>query len=310
MPGRHHTLLKSVAVVLWIVHHPDAQVLACSCMESPLSTQQALERYDAVFLGQILEMRLRSTDHPAQPDGSEPVDGIEVVAKVLETWKGTDQDRIQLFTNPDGGSCGYPFEIGQRYLIWATRSHDELTVSSCGRTKRVGTPGVDTDHLNLVQTADTWKWRRVTAPGFTLLLPKEFSPDATGTKLEELDGQLLSWGAPLRPPKAGGWSFAAQKISYEYVRRESHIDRPPCESQVAGHQATIRNVAMHDGQTLISVHWPDVTPGSLGLILRCVSGPSPATNTGNVCLRVFDSVQFGGEPHSSDPHGASQLTWP
>jgi len=299
MPRRHHavTLLKSVAVVLCLVHHPDAQVLACSCEESPLSAEQALERYDAVFLGQILEMRLRSTDHHVQADGSEPVEGIEVLAKVLETWKGTNQDRVPLFTNPDGGMCGYPFEIGRRYLIWATRSEDELTVSTCGRTKKVGTAEADTDHLDLAQIAETWKWRRVVAPRFTLLLPKEFTPDSTGTQLEALDDPLPGWGAPLRPPKTGGWSFGAQKISYELVRRKSDTGRPSCESQVAGHQATIRNVALHDDQTLISVHWPDVAPGNVGLTLRCVSGPSPARNTGNICQRVFDSVQFRGEPH-------------
>ena len=142
------------------------------------------------------------------------------------------------------------------------------------------------------------------AAGFTLRLPKGFRPDAAPMDVAQLSGELGTWGIALKPPRAGGWSRGEEKIAYEVVGYDAGHGKPTCESEMAGHRATILGQGFEDDRELISVHWPDVlrergdaqgaSPG--GLTMRCVSGRSPGSNPENICYRVFETVQFIGDP--------------
>jgi hypothetical protein len=60
---------------------------------------------------------------------------VTVRFKIEEFWKGALNKEAAVFTGHGGGDCGYKFEVGQRYLVYAYRYNDtELGTNICQRT--------------------------------------------------------------------------------------------------------------------------------------------------------------------------------
>jgi hypothetical protein len=60
---------------------------------------------------------------------------VAVRFKIEESWKGTLSKEATVFTGQGGGDCGYKFEVGQRYLVYAYRYNDaDLGTNICQRT--------------------------------------------------------------------------------------------------------------------------------------------------------------------------------
>lgn len=101
---------------------------ACTCAGVPTVERQLAES-DAVFSGEMVRGGL---EDPVPKDGT-MVGGIEF--RVDESWKGVsggsavvygqdtiyygklDEDKMYV-----GSSCAYPFEKGERYLVYASRT--------------------------------------------------------------------------------------------------------------------------------------------------------------------------------------------
>lgn len=106
------------------------EVFACSC-ELPLGNitvkQQvgkARKNSRAVFMGEVLEV-------------IRPEDSYSVIVKfrVDQIWKGKLRKELTLGTGTGGGDCGYRFEVGQRYLVYAYGSNEtSLSTNICQRT--------------------------------------------------------------------------------------------------------------------------------------------------------------------------------
>lgn len=113
-------LVASLAliVVLFATSH-EAQ--ACSCLP-PGPVAQEFERADAVFIGSIARARQE--------------DRFFVIAmEVKSSWKGVEEGEIELRTAQDTAACGYPFEYGKAYIVYASKSDGELWASLCSRTR-------------------------------------------------------------------------------------------------------------------------------------------------------------------------------
>jgi hypothetical protein len=55
--------------------------------------------------------------------------------RVLERWKGSPGDTVTVYSGASDLECGYQFESGAEYLIYANaRPGSVLTTSSCNRT--------------------------------------------------------------------------------------------------------------------------------------------------------------------------------
>jgi len=55
---------------------------------------------------------------------------------VIEPFRGFQLSQVTVETGYGGGDCGYPFEIGQSYLVYAHRTPEgHLTTSICSRTR-------------------------------------------------------------------------------------------------------------------------------------------------------------------------------
>lgn len=104
--------------------------LACSCELPPQKVsdrklaKQAKKKSSAVFSGEVLEVVTKS-------------DFVNVAKiRIKSKWKGVKDTEAYVSTGRGGGDCGFPFEVGRSYLIYATTAADgTLTTNICDRTK-------------------------------------------------------------------------------------------------------------------------------------------------------------------------------
>jgi hypothetical protein len=88
---------------------------------------QARDKAKAVFSGEVVEV----IENPQ-------VFYIEVRFKVENSWKHVRTDQLVIRTGRGGGDCGYRFEVGERYLVYAYGSDvPAFETNICQRTKRL-----------------------------------------------------------------------------------------------------------------------------------------------------------------------------
>lgn len=107
---------------------------ACSC--STPSPQEATLQSAAIFSGKVIQVEEASDWRKWIPFSNQPArGGFEVVLDVQSAWKGMDQTRVLIFTEGWGGGCGFPFEVGREYLVYASYwERDVLETHICSRT--------------------------------------------------------------------------------------------------------------------------------------------------------------------------------
>lgn len=105
------------------------QAHACSCAPYE-STEDAYEAADAVFVGEV-------TDFEGSNGNS--IDNRDVEFSIEQVFKGDTNIEQTLETPSDSAACGYNFEEGESYLVFANRWGEEtvgpLTVSLCSMTQ-------------------------------------------------------------------------------------------------------------------------------------------------------------------------------
>jgi len=95
---------------------------ACQCNEPPPATE-AYKSSTAVFVGTVVSGRLEA-DFWRRYE-----------FRVDEPLKGKLGTKVEISTGRGGGDCGYSFEIGEKYLVYAGGSPENLGTSICTRTK-------------------------------------------------------------------------------------------------------------------------------------------------------------------------------
>lgn len=105
----------------------------CSCA-GPVSPREQFERSDAVFRGVVVNVSTRRERYG--PD--QWLLRRRVVVRVTERWKGAETATVVVRTGMYDADCGYPFERGREYLIYARAFRDsQLATGICTRTSRV-----------------------------------------------------------------------------------------------------------------------------------------------------------------------------
>lgn len=117
----------SLALVLFLFASAE-KAFACGCAASlePLEKQiqAAFVNSEAVFSGKVVEVK----ESPA--DESKFI----VKIKVAQSWKGAAKREIFITTAKESSMCGYGFEIGKKYLVYANGLKDDPFVENCSRT--------------------------------------------------------------------------------------------------------------------------------------------------------------------------------
>jgi len=128
--------MRSVVLLLGVVFvvllaNPTAN--ACTCAGSGLPCED-FGTAAAVFAGTVISERV--SEPPKKLERTE-IDWVPRAVKfsVEQAYSGVTGTEIEVFTGRGGGDCGYPFGIGQRYLVYAYRHQDKLSTSICTGTK-------------------------------------------------------------------------------------------------------------------------------------------------------------------------------
>ena len=123
-------LRGAIAILIAIaglVHFANPDRAAACDFEEPPPPQEALEDATAVFSGEVRSI--------------EPVDddpGNQFIAATIDVdraWKGIDSTPVVVETHQDQATCGFPFEEGESYIVYARAEGTPLTTALYHRTQ-------------------------------------------------------------------------------------------------------------------------------------------------------------------------------
>lgn len=122
--------LCSVFGILAFLILGQSSAQACSCPtvgSTELELKWKLKELQAVFSGEVLEIN----KIPQSRD-------VSVKINVETVWKGLVLREVTINTPESSGACGYPFEVGKSYLVFASLDDKvNLTTGLCLRNKPV-----------------------------------------------------------------------------------------------------------------------------------------------------------------------------
>jgi hypothetical protein len=127
--------LFGVVVFAGLILVLHASAIACSCLESAAPAEE-LKSSAAVFSAKVREIK-RSAGN------------VEVGFKVIKQWKGNGRPAQVVFTASSSAACGYTFQRGESYLVYAGEDEDgRLVTSHCRRTAKLKDAGRDVKELD------------------------------------------------------------------------------------------------------------------------------------------------------------------
>ncbi|MCY9514668.1 hypothetical protein [Paenibacillus apiarius] len=105
-----------------------APVSACSCAAIP-SVEDAKREAAAVFAGKVTDVSQSLTTMIFST-----ADPVKVSFQVKRLWKGNVASNAKVVTALSSASCGYEFETGKQYLVYAYHSDGKYIAHLCTRT--------------------------------------------------------------------------------------------------------------------------------------------------------------------------------
>lgn len=181
---------------------------ACSCL-GPEPPCQAFGSASAVFSGRVAEITLfTGNDKPGRNYQQKLVRFV-----VSQSYRGISGTSAETVTGSGGGDCGYPFKVGESYLVYASQNprDKKLYAGICSRTRPLSEAGEDLRYLQSLATSEAGgtiygvvnKFRRISADGHSELLgPMEGIPitiegsDARVESITDGKGEFRVTGLP------------------------------------------------------------------------------------------------------------------
>lgn len=139
--------LLSAIIAGWFVSTP-AKSFACSCIMSGTPTEE-LAKSTAVFSARVTDINV-----PTRFVSFSSADPVKVTFQVDDVWKGPIQETQVATTARSGASCGYEFEEGKEYIVYAQGDESDLKVSLCSRTRPLSQASADLEELGPGNTLD------------------------------------------------------------------------------------------------------------------------------------------------------------
>jgi hypothetical protein len=98
---------------------------------------EARQKAKAVFVGKVL-----AVDSPSELLYN------KVTIELESAWKGIRPAKLIILTGRGSGDCGYRFEVGETYLVFAYQYNKSyLGTNICQRTNVLSNASVDLKHL-------------------------------------------------------------------------------------------------------------------------------------------------------------------
>ncbi len=126
-------------IVLATITFNEVQACTCAVGDGPACQEAWRQSVDAVLLGRVDQIESIQGAVRAAPGAMSmtPMGGLLRVTIAVEAgYRGVSEKTIQVYTSESSAACGYSFQRGERYLIFASRTPDaQLMVSLCSATK-------------------------------------------------------------------------------------------------------------------------------------------------------------------------------
>jgi hypothetical protein len=184
-----------------------ARAEACSCA-GPGSACAAFGSAAAVFVGTVTDIRTRPHDATGQEDAFSP---RTVTFLVEEAFSGVDGAAAYVSTGRGGGDCGYKFERGVSYLVYAFRGKESRPLSTgiCTRTRPAARASEDIEFLR----AQARQPSGVTVSGKVGRPLAVWDEDNEALKLDPLEGVRVTvsgrgWAREARTDAQGRYKLA------------------------------------------------------------------------------------------------------
>ena len=125
-------LAMALCVAMHLASAPVAH--ACTCVPSG-PTCQEFWTTDVAFDGTVVKIEPTSREETFSDETFEVTEFV-VTLQVRQIWKGVEGETVQVTTS-SGASCGFDFEMGGRYLVFASRRGGDSRprVSLCSFTR-------------------------------------------------------------------------------------------------------------------------------------------------------------------------------
>ncbi len=112
------------------------ELRACSCVPPPPPAEE-FQDSDAVFIGTVTSFKVVDSDPHSAANRKAKI-------RLLKLWKGDRALVSEVFTGLNSAGCGFDFEVGETYLIYAfMNASGELRTNICTRTASLEQAGED-----------------------------------------------------------------------------------------------------------------------------------------------------------------------
>ena len=133
------------AAAIYLRHLHGASLLphsafACSCMPPP-SHVVPTHREDAVFVGIVI------ASEAAERRGE-----LDFKIGVIDAFKGVTVKEVTVRESEHTAACGYPFRVGESYLVFARHRHGLYYSGICSRTQPLAVATDDLEMLRQIKT--------------------------------------------------------------------------------------------------------------------------------------------------------------
>src|ERR1041385_658039 len=128
--GKWHRISFSLGISAFLLF-ATANVFACFCggRNSKSTVRETVAAYSAgatqvIFEGSVEKQELKSGS-PGAPTTALSMTGSgshrAVTFNVLSSYRGNVSGKVSVLTGLGGGDCGFDFETGKQYLVYASR---------------------------------------------------------------------------------------------------------------------------------------------------------------------------------------------
>jgi hypothetical protein len=117
---------------------------ACSCLRT--TPQESFKNSSTVFAGKVIDIvEQKPVDEQSSrnPDDSSFAEGFKVIFEVSKVWKGQSNRQLVVMTSGNSASCGYSFQKGQEYLVYASNQGTQLQTGLCSGTQPLSSARTD-----------------------------------------------------------------------------------------------------------------------------------------------------------------------
>jgi hypothetical protein len=127
------TMKTALLSTLFLLTVFAASAKACDCVSARPNAFAELQDSDAVFVGYVQGVKEVEVPYKKEP-GTFTIE-LEVKLRVEKQLKGQLPGTVFVRTSAGCCACGYQFEVGEKYLVYANGTRRKLGTNSCTRTK-------------------------------------------------------------------------------------------------------------------------------------------------------------------------------